>query len=797
MVPVPRRDIRSRGLRGVTEGSGQVDVRRTLRNATLAVLAAALPALGTFPSAVAAQESAAQDAVPLDDRPSRRVHIEARRLENGRTEFALRPHDPSDFWEDLILPDKRFLPTDAPTGSWLVSTPITLRLAPEQPGEPEVRVWVRITARRLADDRIEFGLQRRTEGGRWGERLLPARRFFTTTAGVGRWLVSSPVTVTAPPFEAFAAGGGGRSGETLLAASFRGTCAVQPDGGVSCWGHEGSRERLSASVLDDVLAVTIGDSTAGRFHTCALHGDGAVSCWGPGGHGELGLGDAMDRIRPARVPGIRNAVAVAAGADHTCAAHRSGWVTCWGDGSRGQLGDGAAESSLVPRVVPGLQDVATIAAGPHASCAVHSDGGVSCWGWGATTGADHLVPLRIGGLSDAVSVALGWGQVCAVLAGGEVSCWAFSDAVRPRVVAGIGDAVAVSVGDRSVCAVHRDGGVSCWGANNAAGQLGDGTTEPRTVPTRLQGIGRAVAVTVSTPSSAGEGHACAMEADGSVSCWGANGFGQLGDGTFEPRPAPVPVRDFEGFDLAGLPADSTEFLRTWIDRVVQEREEEFPWLRAAWDHVRHRTHFSEGIEFGGYTRAFCHGPGLFQICMSDRVVVRSMTLGTVIHELAHAYDLTPDLLAQRAWGAVQLYFAVMYPDCYTKEGFGAGIELLADTMEHLVVPYAWLGYYHPPVEFDEQAFDTPDCAGLTGEPSEEAEAVVRAGLAGEVPDWYTENFTSGAELWAAIRSAPSVRILLNLQDEFGGFCDLDWLRYPLEIDDLPPADDNQFRDGGC
>lgn len=776
-------------------------MRRTLKKAMPAVLTAALlgspVALGAFPSPAAAQEADVQDAVPLDDGPLRQMRIEARRLEDGRTEFALRPDEGNDLWADAILPDRRFFPVAATAGRWLVSGPITLQLAPEGPGQPEVRVWVRITARRLADDRIEFGLQRRGEGGRWGERLLPARRFFPTTAGVGRWLVSSPVTVTAPPLAAFATGGGGRSGETLLAASFDRTCAVRPDGGLSCWGREGTRERLSAAVLEDVLAVSIGDSTGGRFHACALHGVGSVSCWGPGEHGELGQGDASDRLVPARVPGIRDAVAVAAGADHTCAAHRGGRVTCWGEGSRGQLGDGAAESSLVPRVVPGVRDVATIAAGPHANCAVHSDGGVSCWGWGATTAADHLSPRRIGGLQDVVSVALGWGQVCAVHNGGEVSCWRFADAVRPRVVAGIGDAVAVSVGDRSVCAVHRDGGVSCWGANNAAGQLGDGTTEPRAAPARLGGITQAVAVTVSTPSRAGEGHACAMQVGGSVSCWGANGFGQLGDGSFESRPSPVAVRDFEGFDPAEVPEDPTEFLHIWIDRVVGEREAEFPWLRAAWDHVRHRTQFVEGIEFGGLTRAFCHGRGLFQVCMSDRVAIRSMTLGTAVHELAHAYDLTPELVSPRAWGAVQLYFAVNHPDCYTKEGFGAGVELLADTMEHLVVPYAWLGYYHPPAEFTEEVFDSPDCAGLTGEPGEEAEAVVRAGLAGEVPDWYTRNITSGAELWAAIRRAPSVRILLNLQDEFGGFCDLDWLRYPLEIDDLPPADDNQFRDGGC
>ena len=771
--------------------------RRARVTLSCVVLVSAILAGGAISPGVVAQEIPAEDALPLDEEPSQQVRIEARRLEDGRTEFALRPSGTGDFEEDLILPGRRFFPTEAATGRWLVSGPITLRLAPEEPGEAEVQIWVRITARRLADGRIEFGLQRRSEGGQWAERLLPARRLFPTSAGVGRWLVSSPLTVTAPGSGAFAAGGGGRSGETLLAASFDRTCAVRLDGHLTCWGHEGTRERLSAAVLEDVVAVTIGDSTGGQLHTCVLGGAGTVSCWGPGGHGELGLGDAGDRLLPQQVPGIRDAVAVAAGADHTCAAHRSGRVSCWGDGSRGQLGDGTAESSLVPQVVPGLSGVVTVAAGPHASCAVHGDGGVSCWGWGVTTAADHLSPLRIGGLSDVVSVAMGWGRSCAVLAGGEVSCWVFADAVRPRFVAGIGDAVAVSVGDRSTCAVHRDGGVSCWGANNAVGQLGDGTTEPRTAPARLGGITRAVAVTVSTPSQAGEGHACAMEADGSVWCWGANGFGQLGDGSFEPRLSPVPVRDFEGFDPEEVPEDPTEFLRTWVDRVVLEREAEFPWLRVAWDHIRHRTRFVEGIEFGGYTRAFCQGRGLFQICMSDRVAIRSMTLGTVIHELAHAYDLTPELLSPRAWGAVQLYFAVNHPDCYTKEGFGAGVELLADTMEHLVVPYAWLGYHHPPVEFTEDVFDSPDCDGLSGEPSEEAEAVVRAGLAGEIPEWYTENITSGAELWAAIRAAPSVRLLLNLQDEFGGFCDLDWLRYPLEIDDLPPADDNQFRDGGC
>ena len=376
-------------------------------------------------------------------------------------------------------------------------------------------------------------------------------------------------------------------------------------------------------------------------------------------------------------------------------------------------------------------------------------------------------------------------------------CWSLARAIRPARVVGISDAVAISVGDDSFCALHRDGGVSCWGENNDAGQLGDGTREPHIDPVRLAGITDAVAVTVSTPSRVGEGHACAMHTDGSVSCWGRNAFGQLGFGTLEPRLVPTVVQPFRGFSAGDVPTDPTEFLRTWIDRVVEEREAEFPWLRLAWDHVRHRTYLVASLDFDGYARYFCHGHGVFQICMSDWVALRSMRLATVIHELAHVYDFTPGLVSPKAWGAVQLYFAVTYPDCYTKEGFGAGVELLADTLEHLVVPTGWLSYHNPPVEFVEFPFDSADCSNVLAEPTEEAKAIVLAGLAGEVPDWYTENITSGADLWAAIRQAPSVQIMLNLKDEFGGFCRLEWFSYPLNLDRWPSEDDNQFRDGGC
>ena len=57
---------------------------------------------------------------------------------------------------------------------------------------------MRITAQRLADDRIEFALQEREADGAWGARLLTRARFFPATATVGRWLLSTPLTVSLP-----------------------------------------------------------------------------------------------------------------------------------------------------------------------------------------------------------------------------------------------------------------------------------------------------------------------------------------------------------------------------------------------------------------------------------------------------------------------------------------------------------------------------------------------------------------------------------------------------------------------
>ena len=580
--------------------------------------------------------------------------------------------------------------------------------------------------------------------------------------------------------------GAARSGDGLIAASRGRSCAVRQDGRVTCWGQDGVRERLSAAGLRNAVSITSGDHPHQELHVCALGGDGSVSCWGPGREGQLGRGESFSEYLSERVPGITDAVAVAAGSDHTCVVHERGNVSCWGAGGLGQLGGATLASVNVPQPVPGITDAIWIDAGPSSNCVIHIGGALSCWGYGGGAGNfSAFSPGTVEGVPAVVSVSTGADRTCAVTVAGEVYCWPVADLASPERVEGVSAAVTVAVGDGGACVVHDDGGVSCWGEKNAAGQLGNGTRTPQVRPVRVPGISDAVDVSMSSGSTRLAPHACVVHESGQYSCWGGNEIGQLGGGGPRGSAVPVPVGERAATPENRVVSDATDLLRTWLDDVVAEREAEFGWLRAAWDRIRNRATAGRTEDFLGAVRSSCQlFEGSFN-CWSDSMEVAEMTLDVAVHELAHVYDSTTGLAPRGTWGAVQLYFAWTYPDCFRDYGQESGSEILADTMAHLVVPSAELAYHGA------------GCPGLGGEPDPEAEQVVLSGLAGEMPRWYRANVTNGAELWRVLRRVLSAQILANLAGEFGGFCSTDWFRYPLEPNLIPLPRTNPFRDGGC
>ena len=120
------------------------------------------------------------------------VRVAARRLDDGRTEFALQERQVGGAWSERRLPRARFFPSDASVERWLASSPLTVSLS----GVTDIEV--RVATQLLADGRMEFAIQERREGELWTDRRLPRARFFPADAAVDRWLASSPLVVTAP-----------------------------------------------------------------------------------------------------------------------------------------------------------------------------------------------------------------------------------------------------------------------------------------------------------------------------------------------------------------------------------------------------------------------------------------------------------------------------------------------------------------------------------------------------------------------------------------------------------------------
>jgi len=278
----------------------------------------------------------------------------------------------------------------------------------------------------------------------------------------------------------------------------------------------------------------------------------SIAACGNGGSG--GPGGPTADGSPPRLDAIP--LHIAAGGQHTCAVTPDGAVRCWGAGNASQLGQGRAGDSSVGLLVPGVSDVDQVALGYEFSCARAKSGATQCWGanprgaLGDGTTAIQVSPrpvtLSIDHLPDQ---AQGHWSSCALHDGGQVSCWGddssgqlgtggvdSDDHAAPARVE-VPAAARLALGYFHACAALVDGRVTCWGSNGW-GELGDGdiSSTPVATPVMVDGLTDAVRL------AAGQQWTCALRTGGTLACWGDNRNGQLGDGTtmFRPRPVEVP-----------------------------------------------------------------------------------------------------------------------------------------------------------------------------------------------------------------------------------------------------------------
>lgn len=225
----------------------------------------------------------------------------------------------------------------------------------------------------------------------------------------------------------------------------------------------------------------------------------------------------------------------------------SSWSTLQSWSSPGKCAAGACAYPTTMSVCPaGCNGNACsklrVSAGTLHTCAVTADGGVQCWGAGSLVSPGSLVPVDVAGLTSVVtsvsvstSIALYAEHTCVVTDKGGVTCWDYSNPTPTDVMGFSSAVVSVATGGSHNCALTSAGAVQCWG-DNGSGQLGNNTRTSSTVPVDVVGLASgALAVSV------GEEHSCAVTAAGGVKCWGADFFGQLGDGTTQEAHVPVDV----------------------------------------------------------------------------------------------------------------------------------------------------------------------------------------------------------------------------------------------------------------
>lgn len=199
--------------------------------------------------------------------------------------------------------------------------------------------------------------------------------------------------------------------------------------------------------------------------------------------------------------------------------------------------------------VANAASVTAVSGDDYDTCGVLASGQVECWGsqlLGSTL-EKSSTPVLVPGIGNATAATGSEDHRCALLSSGGVDCWgaedfgelgngitALEEASNPVAVSGLGNAVAVSAGLDNTCALTTSGTVECWGANNWD-QLGSSTPSESATPLVVGGVSGAVAISV------GQYDACAVLAGGAAKCWGSGLNGDLGDGSEATTPTPTAV----------------------------------------------------------------------------------------------------------------------------------------------------------------------------------------------------------------------------------------------------------------
>ena len=323
-----------------------------------------------------------------------------------------------------------------------------------------------------------------------------------------------------------------------------------------------------------VFAVALVLAAAGALAAGAVpsgaSGSGGVYRWGVVGN--AGKIASLEVTTPTAIAGVSGRVVqIATSNSDGYALTSAGQVFGWGVNSDGELGDGQ-QTPYETRAVkaafpPGVRIVSLPNPMPFdAGLAIDSTG--HAWGWGLNGAGDLCLPglvestpqqlplsgvtLATGARTHAVFDSNGTVYACGSGDAGELGNGSTASSSQPTPVLGLPrdvKAVALTSSWEGSGALLANGAYYNWGYN-AAGQLGDGTTQNSAVPVKVA-LPAAVVQVFQGGSGAGNGQTVAILTNRAVWSWGNNTRGQLGNGTRTNSPVPVRVRVPRGVVFGG------------------------------------------------------------------------------------------------------------------------------------------------------------------------------------------------------------------------------------------------------
>lgn len=335
-------------------------------------------------------------------------------------------------------------------------------------------------------------------------------------------------------------------GDAVLLAS---GCAVRAQGSVVCWDSnaggiagqpttEGRYRRPPAPVRGAANAVQLAmtdDDAWVRTH------DGRVLRWGAHAEGwatEVTLPAGAGTVSALAIDERGDACVIAGGGAVWCwlaktgaftrqleggaigiAGHQLGVIALRGDGSFAplQLHDKTASDQTDVPALPAVPGAVGLWSRGYRQCVRFGDGAVACHSGGEWSKVPNL---------DGTTDLAARHRPCA-LRRGSVACWDYDydkPLAKPAKGPAVTDAVAIAGGDDQLCTVRARGRVTCFHGygGDAEDVIATGATDVEVAPR--------------TPTG------CAIMRDRTVTCWGTNTGGILGDGSVTYAARPLGVR---------------------------------------------------------------------------------------------------------------------------------------------------------------------------------------------------------------------------------------------------------------